>query len=180
MAETMQAQRRPPLAGLPESFGPHLRLEAPPPRTRFVLRAKAPPPQAAGFDLTAPLNRFSQAGGNVAARLGPDEFLLLGPDGEGLAAAISADFAGVFHALVDVGHRQAGLVLAGAGAAETLNAGCPLDLGLRAFPVGAATRTLLGKSDIVLLRRAEDSFHVECGRSFAPYVVAFLRAAAAG
>ena len=39
-----------------------------------------------------------------------------------------------------------------------VNAGCPQDLSLAAFPVGACSRTILGKVEIVLLRTAEDSF----------------------
>jgi sarcosine oxidase subunit gamma len=55
-----------------------------------------------------------------------------------------------------------------------LNAGCPLDLDERAFPVGMATRTLFMKADIVLWRVAEQKFHIEVWRSFAPYVWSLL------
>ena len=55
-------------------------------------------------------------------------------------------------------------------AATTINAGCPQDLSLAAFPVGACSRTVLGKVEIVLLRTAEDAFRVECWRSFSDYV----------
>jgi sarcosine oxidase subunit gamma len=56
--------------------------------------------------------------------------------------------------------------------------GCPQDLSLAIFPVGACSRTILGKSEIVLLRTAEDAFRVECWRSFSDYVFAFLADAA--
>ena len=59
-----------------------------------------------------------------------------------------------------------------------VNAGCPQDLSLDAFPVGACSRTILGKVEIVLLRTAEDAFRVECWRSFSDYVWAFLTEAA--
>ena len=65
-------------------------------------------------------------------------------------------------------------------AARILNAGCPLDLDLHAFPVGFATRTLFDKIEIVLWRRAETTFHVEVWRSFAPFVAASLAEAARG
>jgi len=68
----------------------------------------------------------------------------------------------------------------GADAAALLNAGCPLDLDEAAFPVNACTRTLLGKAEIVLWRMAPERFHVEAGRSFMPYLRAFLREAALG
>ena len=47
-----------------------------------------------------------------------------------------------------------------------------------AFPVGACTRTVLAKIEIVLLRTAEDAFRVECWRSFSHYVFEFLGEAA--
>jgi sarcosine oxidase, subunit gamma len=55
-----------------------------------------------------------------------------------------------------------------------LNAGCPLDLDLSAFPVGMCTRTVLAKAEIVLWRTSQDVFHVEVWRSFADYVSRFL------
>ena len=66
----------------------------------------------------------------------------------------------------------------GPGAADTINAGCPQDLSLAAFPVGACSRTILGKVEIVLLRTGEDAFRVECWRSFSDYVLTFLTEAA--
>jgi len=54
-------------------------------------------------------------------------------------------------------------------------------LGPQAFPAGSATRTLLGKAEIVLSRPGEaPSFEVECARSFARYVRDFLLEAARG
>ncbi|NJR13786.1 MAG: sarcosine oxidase subunit gamma, partial [Phyllobacteriaceae bacterium] len=79
-----------------------------------------------------------------------------------------------FHSAVDVSHRNAALSVSGAGAADVLNAGCPQDLSLAAFPVGACSRTLLGKAEVVLYRMAQEQFHVEMWRSFAPYVADFI------
>ena len=60
-----------------------------------------------------------------------------------------------------------------------INAGCPLDLSPAAFPAGAATRTLLGKAEIILSRSDDaPAFEIECGRSFAAYVRDFLFVAA--
>ena len=76
-------------------------------------------------------------------------------------------------AVVDVSHRQVGLLLDGPGAADVLAAGCPLDLHTAAFPPGMCTRTVFGKAEIVLWR-LEDGFHVEVWRSFAAYVGALI------
>lgn len=178
MAETTMAKRRPALAGAMADF-PGLSLRAAPLAARHVLRARTPPAQAAGFDLSMAVNRFVDTGGRLAARLGPDEWLLISPEG----LAVSGELAGAmgmgFFALAEVSHRQAALMLAGPRAAEALNAGCPLDLDMRAFPVGMATRTILGKIEIALLRLGEEDWRVEVWRSFAPYALEFLRAAAA-
>jgi sarcosine oxidase subunit gamma len=56
-----------------------------------------------------------------------------------------------------------------------LSAGAPLDLDDRGFPTGMATRALLGKAEVGLVRPARgDHFRVAGWRSFAPYVHAFL------
>jgi sarcosine oxidase subunit gamma len=122
----------------------------------------------------APMARFlfrgpEAAAGGTALRLGPDEFLLLLPEGEVPVMDIAEPFS-----LVDISHRQTGILLGGPEAANMLNAGCPLDLDERAFPVGMATRTLFMKADIVLWRVAAEKFHIEVWQSFAPYVWSLL------
>lgn len=125
----------------------------------------------------------AQASGTRAALwLGPDEWLLLAAESE--AAAVAIALAGALDgkpaALVDVGHRQLGLIVSGPRAAALLNAGCPLDLDETAFPVGMCTRTILAKAEIVLWRTESGAFRIEIARSFAPYVVAFLAEAMHG
>lgn len=185
MAETNLA-RRPALATLAPAGTPQTAtLLVLPPATRFALRIDADAAAAIGtaaeFDLTGPINSVRGTGDRLAARIGPDEWLLVAADGEGLAleAALSAAFGTTFHSLVDISHRNAALLLSGPAVADVLNAGCPLDLSDAAFPPGSATRTLLGKSEIVLIRPADGKgWRVECWRSFAPYVQAFLTEAA--
>ena len=136
----------------------------------------------ADFNLTASLNRVVANGSNLAARLGPDEWLLLAPhgDSEPLLNAASADLARHVHSLVDVSNRHMTIVVSGPGAAMALNAGIPLDLGDAAFPPGTATRTVLGKAEVILMRAStEPTYRIECVRSYAPYVYAFLAEAAA-
>ena len=137
--------------------------------------------EAAGFDLTGSINTALRTGGKIAARLGPDEWLLIGTDSQShtLADEIGAALAGHFHSLVDVSHRNVGIAVAGTEAPMVLNAGVPIDLGDAAFPAGSATRTVLGKAEIVLMRPGSDRiYRVECWRSFAPYVRAFIEEAA--
>lgn len=176
------AARRTPILA-PSSLRPDAAIAIAPmaPRARFALRL--PPDVAAaigsagGFRLDGAINRCNAEDGRIAARLGPDEWLLIGPEAESdtLARGVDAALAGRVFSLVDVGHRAVAIAVAGTFARAVLNGGCPLDLDDAAFPAGTATRTLLGKAEIVLIRPGDAPlFQVECGRSFAPYVAGLL------
>ena len=169
---------------LPDDPGFSLREAAP--VERFVFRgdenARAACSRAFGVELPSMLGPAAEAGDRAAIWLGPDEWLLMAGDADpdvfplGIASALK----GSPHSLVEVTHRQVGLVVGGAAASRALSAGCPLDLRERAFPIGFATRTLFDKVEIVLWRRAADAFHVEVWRSFAVYLVAALTEGARG
>lgn len=135
----------------------------------------------AGFRVALDINRCACEGGRLSARLGPDEWLLCAPPGlaSGFMGDAEAALARGHHSLVDVGHRYAAFTVDGPQAGLLLAAGCPLDLHPEAFTQGCATRTLLGKAEIVLWRLVDaPGYRVECARTFAPYVAAFLREAA--
>ena len=155
------------------------------PRARFSLRINpsllARARTVAGFMLVMPINRYTVAAAWTAMRLGPDEWLLSGPESERarVAANMEAGLDPLHHALVDVSHRQVALSVSGPRAADVINSGCALDLAPPAFPAGAATRTLLSKAEIIVLKRDEvPTFEIECGRSLAAYVRDFLHEAA--
>jgi len=155
------------------------------PRARFSLRLDlsllATVKQVTGFTLDMPINRRVASGERVAMRLGPDEWLLSSAEGEAarIARDVESALAGLHHSLVDVSHRHVALSVAGMRAADVINSGCPLDLAPPAFQVGAATRTLLGKAEVILAKiDATPTFEVECGRSFAAYGHDFLIEAA--
>jgi sarcosine oxidase subunit gamma len=156
-----------------------------PPRARFVLRIDASllsgAGTLAGFALDLPINRCSARDGRSTMRLGPDEWLLIGPaaDAERIDAELRSAFVGRHHALVDISHRQVAFSVSGPKAADVINAGCPLDFAATVFTPGHATRTLLGKAEIVLcLSTDPPNFALECGRSYAMYVRDFLHEAA--
>ncbi|KQO93898.1 sarcosine oxidase subunit gamma [Methylobacterium sp. Leaf92] len=153
---------------------------------RFSLRARladGAAPKLAGLALDAPINTVGSDGEVWLARLGPDEWLVGGPEADAdlLQGRIHEALAGLPHSLVDVSHRNVGIDVSGRQAAAVLNAGCPLDLSEATFPPGSATRTLLGKSEIVLIRAtAAPLYRVECWRSFSTYVHGFLNEAVFG
>jgi sarcosine oxidase, subunit gamma len=177
--------RRSPLGDAPSTTSIEVRncfrLAPAPPSARFTLRLRAGSladvPRDTGIALDIPINRCVTTGSRSSTRLGPDEWLLRAPLGEAelLAAAIAATLGDIPHARIDIGHRHTALHLEGPKAADMLNAGCPLDLAAKTFPTGAATRTLLGKAEIILWRWSDaPAYEIECGRSFAPYVWEFL------
>lgn len=100
--------------------------------------------------------------------LGPDEWLVLAPDGDPVMHANGS--------VVDISHRQIALRLSGPRAAWLLNAACPLDLAVP--PINFCSRTVFGKAQIMVWKRGENLFHLEVARSFAAYVHGVLREAA--
>jgi sarcosine oxidase, subunit gamma len=161
------------------------RIEAAPTASRLIFRGNGAAAIAgASFGVALPQTacRAAVAGVRAALWLGPDEWLLIAPDSEGavLWADLRAALDASAHSLVDISHRQIGLELTGPRVGQLINAGCPLDLDLDSFPIDMCTRTIFAKAEIVLWRRAKDSFRVEVWRSFAPYVSDFLKEASHG
>jgi sarcosine oxidase subunit gamma len=177
---------RSPLEGLALPPGPRLALAEAPPAARFILRGGEAVGVACGMafgaELPSRLGAASEGARRAALWFGPDEWLLIadGVDAAYIGGVLESVLEGTAHSLVDISHRQIGVIASGPAAARVLNAGCPLDLDPHAFPVGFATRTLFDKIEIVLWRRAETTFHVEVWRSFAPHLAASLAEAARG
>jgi sarcosine oxidase subunit gamma len=147
---------------------------------RFVVRG---PGEMKGViqritDVATPayINLAASVGTTSVLMLGPDEWLLLvAPDhAQSIWEAFLRESTRSPCAVVDVTSRDVGLIIDGPLVEGVLNAACPLALDTRAFPPGRATRTLLGKATIILWRQSDGRFHVETGRSFAPYVVGLL------
>ena len=157
-----------------------------PPSTRFILQCGKDARDAAGRGFGLPMPeipcRAESAAGRAALWLGPDERLLLAPEGkeDSLATELEAALAGLPHSLVDVSHRQVAMAVAGPRARDLLASGCPLDLDPDAFPVGMCTRTIFAKAEVVLWRRSAEEYHLETGRSFSAYVMGWLREAERG
>jgi sarcosine oxidase subunit gamma len=174
-AASPSVERRPALAGC-STTAAGAKVEVLPPAERMSLRAPeasvATLSKALGVTLPNKPKTSASRGGRTALWLGPDEWLVIDEAGSDPLA----DCAGIaaLHSAVGISHRNIAISVTGAGAAATINAGCPQDLSLDAFPVGAASRTILGKTEIVLLRTAVDAFRVECWRSFSDYVFTFL------
>jgi sarcosine oxidase subunit gamma len=142
-------------------------------------RAVAIMGKAFGVALPRDACRSSIAGERAALWLGPDEWLLIAPDGDGeqLLLELTETLGQEAASVVDTSHRQVGITIAGPAAVDALNSFNALDLAESAFPVGMCTRTIFGKAEIVLWRTAHEAFRIEVWRSFAPYVMACLEQA---
>lgn len=141
-----------------------------PPATRISLRTANPAALAAALALPlgSAINRATTTGATTALHLGPDEWLLLAPDGA--APALLAVSRGQAASLVDVSHRSTTIEISGPHATTILNAFSALDLFEPAFPPGMCTRTLFGKAEIILWRTNPSTFRIDVWRSFAPHV----------
>jgi sarcosine oxidase subunit gamma len=150
------------------------------PATRLVVRGDGAAIAALEFAFGVDFSRDACRAVTKVQRsvlwLGPDEWLLLAPDGEtdALFKTLTDALHGNPASVVDVSDRQVAIGVLGQKATETLNAFNALDLHEDAFPVGTCTRTLFGKAEIVLWRTASDAFHIDVWRSFAPYVLGCL------
>ena len=157
------AERMHPLAAIVAAASDvaDVQLTLAPPAQRLIVHG-----DASGMGLAIPdASRATVSGERALLWLGPDEFLLLAPEGLELPRLPET---------VDVSHRDVGIGITGPRAPWVINAFCALDLHHSAFPIGMCTRTVLGKAEIMLWRTAADTFRIEVARSFARYVWACL------
>jgi sarcosine oxidase, subunit gamma len=139
----------------------------------FVLAVE----QATGLALPVRANTASVLGDRQLLWLGPDEWLLKLPNGQGNAmeTAIRAALPGTHFSVVQVGSGNTTFTVQGPAAADLLSRGCPLDLHARAFPDGSLAQSHIAKANVVVLCvKAETSFEITVRRSFAEYLFKWL------
>ena len=160
--------------------GNRIAIQPAAPATRLSLRAPAASLSALSKALAIKLpekpGSSASKGERHALWLGPDEWLVI-DEGEGDLMAACAKVPAL-HSAVDVSHRNVAILVSGTAVEDVLAAGCPRDLSPGAFPVGAASRTVFGKVEIVLYRTAADAFRLEVWRSFSDYALTLLEEAA--
>lgn len=107
--------------------------------------------------------------------LSPDEFLVVGdrPPAE-LTAVLVAALAGEPGSVTDLSANRTTLELSGPSARAVLEKGCPLDLHPRAFGVGTAYLTTIGKVPVVLWKVADESYRIMPRSSFADFLGRWL------
>lgn len=138
-----------------------------PPAARFSLRLREENAAAAGAALGLALpgrvGAMSRGGARRALCLGPDEWLLDGPEGD--RPALPEDLP---HALVEISDREIAFRIEGPRAMELLSIGIARDLA-RIAP-GTGRRTAFDSAQAILVREAEEAFTLTVWRSFAPHV----------
>ena len=130
-----------------------------------------------GFALPVVPNTIGSGEDRRALWLGPDEWLVVGPDNqrEAMEQALRHGLNGAFGSIVDVSASRTLLEIRGPKGRELLAHGVPIDLDARSFGPGRCAQTLLAKAEVVIERRDDEpTFHLYILSSFAPYVAEWL------
>ncbi len=132
---------------------------------------------ALGFQLLTEPNTVAGDADRAALWLGPDEWLVVAPEGTERAVerALRAAIADAHGSVVDVSANRALLELEGPMAREVLMKGCSLDLHPRRFGPGQCAQTALARAQVILWQTTDGPCYrilVRC--SFAPYLAAWL------
>jgi len=125
------------------------------------------------INLPTEANTFIEVDGNTILWLGPNEWLILLPQGEapGLEAKLRQALVGVFSSVNEVSGGNMVLELSGDKVRELLLKGCPLDLHSSVFKNGQCAQSVLGKTSVTLWQVDEEPvFRMIVRRSFADYL----------
>ena len=136
--------------------------------------------QALGLELPVALTVVA-SGETSLQWMGPDEWLLIVPGGEELAAEqkLREALDGQHIQVVNVSGGQTLLELSGPRVREVLMKSTSYDVHPNNFPVGKAVGTVFAKSQLVIRHTAEDTWELLIRRSFSDYWWLWLQDAAA-
>lgn len=198
------ARRVSPLGHFASQFadGPdEVRLREVPFLAQVNLRVDPSGPEAArlaptlGARLPIEPNTAIRTGEHDVLWLGPDEWLVVGPDGaaeriadavrnaidgsaESLGGGVGGEAGSVASvaSVVDVSAQRTVIEVAGARARELLAKGCSLDLHPRVFGSGQCAQTLLARAGVIVLPRGgpEPVYWVLVRATFAEYLAWWL------
>ena len=157
-------------------FVTQINLRADPKDVRLMQQLES----ALGFALPVVPNTSASREGRRALWLGPDEWLIVGTDGQhkALEQVLRTGLNG--GSVVDVSANRALLEIRGPKARELLAHGVPIDLDARSFGAGRCAQTLLAKAQVIVERRDEEvAFHLYVRSSFASYLADWILDAAA-
>lgn len=129
---------------------------------------------ARALSLTLPtrVGQRAAAGEVEALCLGPDEWVIVAPEGSALQDAARAVYGDAPHSLVDISDREITLRLSGPAVLDLLASCCPRNVA--AMAVGSAARTLFDSATVVLWRDGASDFRMDVWRSFTPHVLSLM------
>ena len=184
------ALRRSPLAArsgdLAAASSDAVRLAEWPFRTQLDLRVDpgSPAAQRVADVLGAALPVAGRAVGDdrrAALWLGPDEWLIVAPEGaaDDLVAELLPALAGEPGGVVDVSAHRTTVLVSGPAAPDVLATGVSIDLHPRSFGPGRVAVTLLARIPVILWQvgpgvDTEPSYRLLVGNSFAGYLADWL------
>ncbi|MCQ2030983.1 sarcosine oxidase subunit gamma [Stutzerimonas zhaodongensis] len=190
--DTLEAQSPLHHAGLAELVGKGragagIRLREKKLRGHLTLRGDAHDPSfasgvQAALGLPLPVALTLVADGETSLQwMGPDEWLLIVPQGEEFATEqrLREALAGLHIQVVNVSGGQTLVELSGEKVRELLMKSTPYDVHPSNFPVGKAVGTHFAKSQLVIRHTAEDVWELVVRRSFADYIWLWLQDASA-
>ena len=153
-------------------FGSQLNLRADP-RDEGLVRQFA---AALGFALPIVPNTVTYREDRRALWLGPDEWLIVGPEGQSssIEQELRNGLEGGFGSIVDVSANRTALEIGGSKARDLLAHGVPIDLDARSFGADRCAQTLLAKAQVIVERRDESGFVLYIRASFAGYAADWL------
>jgi len=118
------------------------------------------------------------AGQRQLLKTGPEQFWILGPATDDLAARLQAAVDPSTGAVTPLSHSRTRIIVEGAPARELLIQGIPLDLHSDVFRPGQFALTGLHHTPVLLLRSAHDRYEIFAMRTFALSVWEWLTDAA--
>ncbi len=139
-----------------------------------------------GHPLPGPNRVAGDPGERAAPWLGPDEWLVVAPDGAGaeLITQLDEALAGDRGCVVDVSANRTTIVVSGPSARDLLEKGCTLDLHPRSFTAGHCAQTTFARGQLILWQTAPEQspsgpeYRLLLRPSFADYFAAWLLDAA--
>jgi sarcosine oxidase subunit gamma len=127
--------------------------------------------RALGVTLPGP-GAVASRGAVSVLRLGPDEWLVVAPDGVELVTALDHAVRPDPGGVVDVSAHRTTVALRGPAARAVLSHGCALDLDR--FGPRRCASTLLGPVDVILWRVQDDEYRLLVRCSYAEYLADWL------
>ena len=139
----------------------------------FMKQAK----KVLGVGLPGDPNTWLQSGDLKIYWLGPDEWLIVAPEGrqQELEQQLRTALSKMFSSVTDVSSGQTMLRISGTKARAVLQKGCSLDLHGRVFKPGDCAQTLLAKAGMMISCVDESpTYELVIRRSFSDYVGLWL------